>query len=127
MTTDETTTDETTTDEKDPSADTSTSSVASSGAISSESSDEKPATPSTGLRSPVVRMRRFSRKRVCPLSGDGAPEVDYKDIALLQRYISERGKIIPSRLSGVSRKKQHELAAAVKRARFLALLPYIAR
>ena len=85
------------------------------------------ASPSKELRSPIVRMRRFSRRRVCPLSVDGAPEVDYKDIPLLQRYISERGKIIPARLSGVSRKKQHELAAAVKRARYLALLPYIAR
>ncbi len=82
---------------------------------------------STDLRSPVVRIRRFSRRRICPLSGEGAPVIDYKDIALLQRYISERGKIIPARLSGVSRKKQRELAAAVKRARYLALLPYIAR
>ncbi len=81
----------------------------------------------TDLRSPVVRMRRFSRKRVCPLSGEGAPVIDYKDLPLLQRYISERGKIVPARLSGVSRKKQRELAAAVKRARYLALLPYIAR
>ena len=85
------------------------------------------ASPSKELRSPIVRMRRFSRRRVCPLSVDGAPEVDYKDLPLLQRYISERGKIIPARLSGVSRKKQRELAAAVKRARYLALLPYIAR
>ncbi len=82
---------------------------------------------SKDLRSPVVRIRRFSRRRICPLSGDGAPVVDYKDIPLLQRYISERGKIIPARLSGVSRKKQRELAGAVKRARYLALLPYIAR
>ena len=94
------------------------------------SKDEVPAksvSSSTESRSPVVRIRRFSRKRVCPLSVDGAPAVDYKDLSLLQRYISERGKIIPARLSGVSRKKQRELAAAVKRARYLALLPYIAR
>lgn len=90
-----------------------------------ESNDD--ATTATGLRSPVVRIRRFSRKRVCPLSGEDAPDIDYKDIPLLQRYISERGKIIPARLSGVSRKKQRELANAVKRARYLALLPYIAR
>ena len=102
----------------------------SAGENSDASKDEVPAksvSSSTESRSPVVRIRRFSRKRVCPLSVDGAPAVDYKDLSLLQRYISERGKIIPARLSGVSRKKQRELAAAVKRARYLALLPYIAR
>ncbi len=92
-----------------------------------ESSAESNTSSSTDLRSPVVRIRRFTRRRVCPLSGEDAPVIDYKDISLLQRYISERGKIIPARLSGVSRKKQRELAAAVKRARYLALLPYIAR
>ena len=76
---------------------------------------------------PIVRLRRFSRRRSCPFSGEGAPKIDYKDVPLLQKFISERGKMIPARLSNVSRKKQRELAKAIKRARYLALLPYIAR
>ena len=56
-----------------------------------------------------------------------APRIDYKDVKLLQRYISERGKIVPSRITAVSAKKQRELARAIKRARFLALLPYAVR
>ena len=66
----------------------------------------------------------FRRKKTCPFSGANAPRIDYKDVKLLQRYISERGKIVPSRITAVSSKKQRELAAAIKRARFLALLPY---
>ncbi len=66
----------------------------------------------------------FRRRKVCPFSGAGAPKIDYKDVRLLQRYISERGKIVPARITAVSAKKQRELAAAIKRARFLALLPY---
>ena len=66
----------------------------------------------------------FRRRKSCPFSGANAPAIDYKDVKLLQRYISERGKIVPSRITAVSSKKQRELAAAIKRARFLALLPY---
>jgi small subunit ribosomal protein S18 len=66
----------------------------------------------------------FRRRKFCPFSGDNAPVIDYKDTRLLQRYISERGKIVPSRITAVSAKKQRELAQAIKRARFLALLPY---
>ena len=65
------------------------------------------------------------RKKSCPLSGPNAPKIDYKDVKLLQRYISERGKIVPSRITAVSQKKQRELAQAIKRARFLGLLPYV--
>lgn len=74
-------------------------------------------------------MRRpFSRRRKsCPFSEKGASRIDYKDIKLLQRYISERGKIVPSRITAVSQKKQRELAKAIKRARFLALLPYVVK
>ena len=54
-----------------------------------------------------------------------APKIDYKDVKLLQRFISERGKIVPSRITAVSTKKQRELAQAIKRARFLGLLPYV--
>jgi small subunit ribosomal protein S18 len=64
------------------------------------------------------------RRKTCPFSGADAPKIDYKDAKLLQRYISERGKIVPSRISAVSQKKQRELARAIKRARFIALLPY---
>src|SRR5512139_298104 len=67
----------------------------------------------------------FRRRKSCPFSGDQAPKIDYKDVKLLQRFISERGKIVPSRISAVSSKKQRELAQAIKRARFLALLPYL--
>ena len=66
----------------------------------------------------------FRRRKSCPFSGPDAQQIDYKDIKLLQRYISERGKIVPSRITAVSNKKQREMASAIKRARFLALLPY---
>ncbi len=66
----------------------------------------------------------FRRRKSCPFSGDNAPRIDYKDVKLLQRYVSERGKIVPSRITAVSSSKQRELARAIKRARFLALLPY---
>ena len=65
----------------------------------------------------------YQRSTSCPLSLPGAPEIDYKNIELLKNYISERGKIMPSRVTYVSPKKQRELAIAIKRARFLALLP----
>ncbi|GJL92028.1 MAG: 30S ribosomal protein S18 [Hyphococcus sp.] len=67
----------------------------------------------------------FRRRKTCPFSGDNAQVIDYKDPKLLQRFISERGKIVPSRISAVSQKKQRPLARAIKRARFLALLPYV--
>ena len=62
--------------------------------------------------------------RSCPLSQKNAPAVDYKNIKLLKKYISENGKILPSRITSVSQGKQRELSRAIKRARFLALLPY---
>jgi small subunit ribosomal protein S18 len=69
----------------------------------------------------------FRRRKTCPFSGTGAPKIDYKDVRLLQRYVSERGKIVPSRITAVSAKKQRELANAIKRARFMGLLPYLIR
>ena len=69
----------------------------------------------------------FRRRKTCPFSGEGAPKIDYKDIKLLQRFISERGKIVPSRITAVSAKKQRELARAIKRSRFLGLLPYVVK
>lgn len=76
---------------------------------------------------PVVRNVFFRRVRGCPLSGEGAPELDYKNIELLSRFISERGRIIPSRISAVCAKKQRKLALEIKRARAIALLPYSAQ
>ena len=73
----------------------------------------------------AARRPFFRRRKSCPFQGEGAPKIDYKDIKLLQRYISERGKIVPSRITAVSAKKQRELAQAIKRARFLGLLPYV--
>ena len=67
----------------------------------------------------------FRRRKTCPFSSDGAPKIDYKDVKLLSRFISERGKIVPSRITAVSTKKQRDLATAIKRARLLALLPYV--
>jgi len=74
---------------------------------------------------PLVRNVFFRRNRGCPLSGEGAPKIDYKDVELLSRYISERGRIMPSRISSISLKKQRELAKAIKRARQIALLPFV--
>jgi len=69
----------------------------------------------------------FRRRKTCPFSGPNAPKIDYKDIRLLSRFISERGKIIPSRITAVSPKKQRELSQAIKRARYLGLLPYVVK
>jgi len=88
----------------------------------SDTSEVNPATRRTaiGARRPFYR-----RRKSCPFSGPNAPKIDYKDVRLLSRFLSERGKIVPSRITAVSAKKQRALALAIKRARFLALLPYI--
>lgn len=67
----------------------------------------------------------FRRKKTCPFSGPKAPAIDWKDVRLLGRFVSERGKMVPSRITAVSQKKQRELAQAIKRARFMALMPYV--
>ena len=74
-----------------------------------------------------ARRPFFRRRKVDPFAGANAPKIDYKDVKLLQRYISERGKIVPSRITAVSQKNQRELARAIKRARYLALLPYVVK
>lgn len=76
---------------------------------------------------PTQRRPFFRRRKSCPFSGPNAPKIDYKDVKLLQRYVSERGKIVPSRITAVSAKKQRELSRAIKRARNLALLPFVVR
>ena len=88
----------------------------------SMTSDRGPAGAAGGARRPFHR-----RRKTCPFSGDKAPKIDYKDVRLLQRFISERGKIVPSRITAVSTKRQRELAQAIKRARFLGLLPYLVK
>ncbi len=69
----------------------------------------------------------FRRRKSCPLSGKNAPKIDFKDVRLLQGFMSERGKIVPSRITAVSGKKQRELAQAIKRSRQIGLLPYIVK
>ncbi len=78
-----------------------------------------------GRAAAAARRPFFRRRKSCPFSGPNAPKIDYKDTRLLQRFISERGKIVPSRITAVSNKKQRELSRAIKRARFLGLLPYM--
>jgi small subunit ribosomal protein S18 len=69
----------------------------------------------------------FRRRKSCPFAAKDAPQIDYKDVRLLQGFMSERGKIVPSRITAVSTKKQRELAKAIKRARHIGLLPYIVK
>jgi small subunit ribosomal protein S18 len=74
---------------------------------------------------PTVKRPFFKRKKTCPFSGPNAPAIDWKDVRLMGRYVSERGKIVPSRITAVCTTKQRELAKAIKRARYMALLPYL--
>jgi small subunit ribosomal protein S18 len=69
----------------------------------------------------------FRRRKTCPFSGPHAPKIDWKDTKLLARFLSERGKIVPARITAVSTKKQRELAQAIKYARYMALLPYVSK
>jgi small subunit ribosomal protein S18 len=78
-----------------------------------------PTSPANG------RRPFFRRRKSCPFTGDNALTIDYKDVKLLQRYISERGKIVPARITSVCAKKQRELAQAIKRSRFIGLMPYV--
>ena len=70
----------------------------------------------------IFQPNKYKFKKTCPLSVKGAPEIDYKNIRLLKKYMSENGKILPSRITNVSQKKQRELSLSIKRARNLALL-----
>ena len=67
-------------------------------------------------------FRKFKFKKKCPLSGKGAPKIDYKNVRLLKKYVTENGKILPSRITSVSQKKQRELSTSIKRARNLGLI-----
>ncbi|HLD95069.1 MAG TPA: 30S ribosomal protein S18 [Alphaproteobacteria bacterium] len=81
-----------------------------------------------GIATPGFSPRKqfFRRRKTCPFSGSNAPKIDYKDVRLLSRFTTERGKMIPSRITAVCTKKQRELSKAIKRARLLALMPYVA-
>lgn len=68
--------------------------------------------------------RYFRRKRYCRFTAEGVTDIDYKDLNTLKAYVTESGKIIPSRMSGTKARYQRQLATAIKRARYLALLPY---
>ena len=70
----------------------------------------------------VFHPNKYKFKKSCPLSVKGAPKIDYKNIKLLKRYVSENGKILPSRITSISQKKQRELSTSIKRARNLALI-----
>tara|TARA_B100000686_G_C16366540_1_gene750386 strand:+ start:357 stop:629 length:273 start_codon:yes stop_codon:yes gene_type:complete len=70
----------------------------------------------------IFQPNRYKFKKSCPLSVKGAPVIDYKNIKLLKRYVSENGKILPSRITNVSQKKQRQLSISIKRARNLALI-----
>jgi small subunit ribosomal protein S18 len=72
-----------------------------------------------------IKRQFFKRRKSCPFSGQNAMTIDYKDIRTLSKFVSERGKMMPSRISAVSAKKQRELSVAIKRARYLALMPYV--
>ncbi len=71
--------------------------------------------------------RFFRRKKYCRFTAEGVEEIDYKDINTLKQYVTETGKIVPSRITGTRAKYQRQLGRAIKRARFLALLPYTDR
>ena len=68
--------------------------------------------------------RQFRRKKFCRFTAEGVTEIDYKDLVTLRQYITETGKIVPSRITGTKARYQRQLSTAIKRARFLALLPY---
>jgi small subunit ribosomal protein S18 len=71
-----------------------------------------------------MAVRQFKRRKFCRFTAEGIKEIDYKDVELLKEYLSETGKIVPSRITGTKAKYQRQLATAVKRARFLALIPF---
>ena len=87
-----------------------------------KNSNKKKSTQSNFAKLSIFQPQKFKFKKKCPLSIKGAPMVDYKNIKLLRKYITENGKIMPSRITSVSQKKQRELSVSIKRARNLALI-----
>ena len=84
--------------------------------------NNKKKTQSNFAKLSIFQPNKYKFKKKCPLSVKGAPAVDYKNIKLLKRYVSENGKILPSRITNVSQKKQRELSVSIKRARNLGLM-----
>ena len=84
--------------------------------------NKKKSTQSNFSKLSIFQPQKYKIKRKCPLSGKGAPVIDYKNIKLLKKYLSENGKIMPSRITSVCQKKQRELSLSIKRARNLALI-----
>ena len=84
--------------------------------------NKKKSTQSNFSKLSIFQPQKYRIKRKCPLSGKGAPVIDYKNIKLLKKYLSENGKIMPSRITSVCQKKQRELSLSIKRARNLALI-----
>ena len=89
---------------------------------SKKRSDNKKGKQSNFAKLSIFQPNKYKFKKSCPLSLKGSPQVDYKNIKLLKRYMSENGKILPSRITNVCQKKQRELSLSIKRARNLALL-----
>ena len=87
-----------------------------------KSSNRKRTNQSNFAKLSIFQPQKYKFKKKCPLSGKGAPTVDYKNIKLLRKYITENGKIMPSRITSVCQKKQRELSLSIKRARNLALI-----
>ena len=92
-----------------------------------QSGDDRRGGGSGGAAAAGARRPFYRRRKSCPFSGPNAPVIDYKDVRLLSRFLSERGKIVPSRITAVSGKKQRELAQAIKRARHIGLLPFLVK
>ena len=84
--------------------------------------NKKKSTQSNFSKLSIFQPQKYKIKRKCPLSGKEAPVIDYKNIKLLKKYLSENGKIMPSRITSVCQKKQRELSLSIKRARNLALI-----
>ena len=84
--------------------------------------NKKKSTQSNFAKLSIFQPQKYRFKKKCPLSGKGAPVIDYKNVKLLKKYMTENGKIMPSRITSVSQKKQRELSLSIKRARNLALI-----
>jgi len=85
-------------------------------------SNKKKSSQSNFAKLSIFQPNKYNFKKKCPLSGKGAPIIDYKNVKLLRKYVTENGKIMPSRITSVSQKKQRELSLSIKRARNLALI-----
>tara|TARA_B100001146_G_scaffold192795_1_gene178913 strand:- start:157 stop:423 length:267 start_codon:yes stop_codon:yes gene_type:complete len=84
--------------------------------------NKKKPTQSNYAKLSIFQPQKYKFKKKCPLSGKGAPVIDYKNVKLLKKYMTENGKIMPSRITSVCQKKQRELSQSIKRARNLALI-----